>query len=319
MSSRRALTALCLLVVLSLAAPRLAVWVDPMARLAETLVAPSQSVIRAVFLPRAERLIDTDPNPAVAGLEAQTQQLRTLLRRSEQRVRELERLIEQLQQGRLLNQFTGVNQLDAAVIGLHANLSTSLLKVLAGTRTGVGPGSVAVFDGVNVVGRVVDSDERLCRVLPITDRQAGRLRGVVLTAERLTPESDPLGRRVRVGPAEGQRLSVILEPNGRGVLTGSVEYPPIQAGETLEDRARREQAVEPGMLVRLSDPSWPRSAQMLVLGVIERAERLDNDRRRVTVRPLADLERLSEVSLRVPVDALADAPEQGVPGAGAPR
>lgn len=319
MSWRRALTALCLLVVLSLGAPRLAVWVEPMARLAETLVAPSQSVIRALFLPRAQRLIDTDPSPAVEGLEGQIQQLRTLLRRSEQRERELERLVEQLQQGRLLNPFAGVNQLDAPVIGLHANLSTSLLKVLAGTRAGVVRGAVAVFDGVNVVGRVVDTDERLCRVLPVTDRQAGRLRGVVLTAERLTPESDPLGRRVRAGPGEGQRLSVILEPNGRGVLTGSVEYPPIRPGETLEDRARREQVVEPGMLVRLSDPSWPRSAQMLVLGVIERAERLDNDRRRVTVRPLAELERLSEVSLRLPVDAQADAPEQDAPLPGAPR
>jgi hypothetical protein len=75
-------------------------------------------------------------------------------------------------------------------------------------------------------------------------------------------------------------------------------------GGLFQTRVRlqaNERPPEIGQLVRLADKSWPRNAQMsLVIGAIERTPEPDSvGFYIVTVKPTLDLERLSEVVLRI--------------------
>ena len=56
------------------------------------------------------------------------------------------------------------------------------------------------------------------------------------------------------------------------------------------------------MVVRLQDPNWPASAQMLIIGKIVRVEPKPTEplRQVITVRPVYDLSRLGEVVVRIP-------------------
>ena len=70
-----------------------------------------------------------------------------------------------------------------------------------------------------------------------------------------------------------------------------------------------EKPPEVGQLVRVDDKSWPRNAQMaLVIGAIERPPEPDSvGWYIVTVKPTLDLERLSEVVLRISPEEPEDA------------
>jgi hypothetical protein len=56
------------------------------------------------------------------------------------------------------------------------------------------------------------------------------------------------------------------------------------------------------MIVRLGDERWPQSAQMLEIGIVEAVETPpDNIRiRTIVIRPRYRIDRVSEVTLRVP-------------------
>lgn len=107
-------------------------------------------------------------------------------------------------------------------------------------------------------------------------------------------------------------IRCLLFPNRSGRLAGDAEVLNPTAGRPSPPKP------EPGMVVRLLDASegaWPRSARMLVVGVVEMVEPNPDQPLRplVTVRPTVQLRRLSEVVLRIPVDE----GERGDAGGGA--
>ena len=80
-------------------------------------------------------------------------------------------------------------------------------------------------------------------------------------------------------------------------LTACTKQPP----EKIMPYVRQPEQIVPGMTVRLDDDAWPRSAQMLVLGTVER---IDDDpdkglRKIVTVRPTVEIERVKEVTFQL--------------------
>lgn len=82
-----------------------------------------------------------------------------------------------------------------------------------------------------------------------------------------------------------------LDPVGDGTLRGPVE---------IQDGAQPE--LKPGTIVRLADPDrWPLHAQMLVVGIVERVYPSPDQplRSNIVVRPTLELERVSNVVLRV--------------------
>ncbi len=169
-----------------------------------------------------------------------------------------------------------------------------LLRVKAGEMDGVTDNAVAITSELQIIGRVTSIEAKTCTVRPITSKtagDAGRVQGAIMVDE------------------SGERLLCVLSPVGNGLLRGDVEEP--RSGKNIEP-------VE-GQLVRVSDPTWPKNANMLVLGTVESVEpsAISPRRKTVTVRPtILRLEMVSELILRVPPPAEAGGTTGGVPGGG---
>lgn len=115
------------------------------------------------------------------------------------------------------------------------------------------------------------------------------------------------------------RLLCQLEPIGNGTLRGPVFRPEAPAGSP--EASAPEPAV--GQTVRLDDDAdrWPRHAQMLIIGRVERVDPNPDMplRKIITVRPTLALDRVSEVVLRIseePAELAPEKPSTAKPGAG---
>ena len=286
---------LVLLFLLSIVPMRFTRWTTGFADVATTISAPVSNAVRWVADPLT-RPFRRSADPALA--EQYKQELEVARQRAldmELKVRELERLVFELQRGAELTPELGVRQIAAPVIGRSTEASSTALQVRAGAGRGVVENSVAVVEGLQLLGKVERVTGAWCIVRPVTDPSAGGLMAIIMTAEDLDS-----GIPCRLEPTAGNRLS--------GPATWVFE-------------AERQAPVEitVGMTVRLRDETWPRSAQMLVVGeVVEVASAPDEPTRTiVTVAPTVPLERVSEVVLRVPIDPQASGTESGG-GAGGP-
>jgi cell shape-determining protein MreC len=200
---------------------------------------------------------------------------------------QVEALQKQLDEFRAHEQPLGLRHLLARVIGSPSNPGSGVLIVKAGKRHGVEPRTVAVAGGSQVVGRVEEVSATTCSLVLLTTLSAGPVGGIV--------------------PAENTEDPALkmphLYPTKDGTLSGLVEYDRARPG-----KPQRELKI--GDTVRLSDDTWPSSAQMLVLGTIVRIDPTVESalRKRVTVLPTFRLDRVTEVTLR-----LAERAEGGGP------
>lgn len=282
-----------LLVLLCLLPARWLTWVSWFAGLADTAIIPVQAPVRNAAAWLAGRVSAGDADsPELAAAREEAERSRTLYLQTLEEVSVLREQVEALQSGRALSPgLMGMAQLVAPVLGEQQAGAGRVLKVRAGRSQGVVAGDPVTFRGVHLVGRVVgDVDLHFSRVQVITDKAAGnaagpdrgRINGVIILGEtdgRLPP--DPMAERVQC----------LLTPTGDGRLSGDV------AGWSA--RADRSQPrVEIGAIVRLSDERWPASAQMLVLGRVEREDTKPNQRQTIVVTPLFDPAKIREVIVR---------------------
>ncbi len=308
LNPRTALTfAILALIVLAFAPPRLAGWVGAFSSPIRTVLAPLSRPFELVL---GLRLTDRELSPNESEtLSLMRQERDGYLRETNQLRAEndvLRRVIAELQQGLELNVNIPVRQFQAPVIGSSMELSSRLLTVRAGVREGVEPkASVAVIRGVHLVGRVVgEPSDRFCSVLPFTDRSAGPIQGVVMFGP------------TQFGPA------CFLEPRGDGSLVGRLRTEsvllPTGAESASLDPAGGDAigGVRAGMIVRLADESWPQSAQMLEIGIVESVQLLPEDMRirSVVVRPQFRIDRVSDVTLRVPAPPAPPPPAAAAAG-----
>ncbi len=271
---------LVLLFLLAIVPMRFTRWTTGFADVAITVSAPVSNAVRWVADPLT-RPFRRSADPALA--EQYRQELEVARQRSldlELKVRELERLVFELQRGAELTPELGVQQVAAPVIGRFSEASSSALQVRAGTGRGVVENSVAVVEGLQLLGRVERVTGAWCVVRPITDDAAGGLMALVMTGEDLD-----------------SGIQCRLEPAGGGRLEGPATW-------VFDETRRAPVEIAVGMTVRLRDETWPRSAQMLIVGeVVEVAPAPDEPTRTIiTVAPTVPLERVSEVVLRVPID-----------------
>jgi len=259
----------CAMLLLSVLPARWIRWESWIAERPATIVlGPLQQPIRTLVGWFRRPGSGRNDNPQVADLKKQLEEVQTRLLNEQSQNDGLRRQITELQKGLALNPDVP-RQLFAPIIGGGADLSGGFLKAKAGSRDGVEVGSVAVVGGVNLVGKVRRVPDPYCLILPITERAAGSIRGVVmLSDDQPGPQCEFL-------------------PTGDGGLRGKAEWAPNK-GE-----------VKAGMVVRLDDPNWPATARMLVLGHVESVETAANQRRIVIVRPEVPLDTVSEVVLRI--------------------
>lgn len=260
------------LLLLSFAPARLTGWARGLQDPAIVLVAPIAHTAGAV----ARFLRPARPGPAPpqelreALLERDRLERRYLA--ALQRIEDLERRVASLQRGVGVEPSADVTPVVAPVIGASSDPRDGALMVRAGKAQGITPRvSIAVAAGEHLVGRVVDVRVRHSYVLPITRAPAEEW----IQAAVITPDK-PLGFLCQ------------LRATGAGTLAGDLESSAV--------------GVEVGQTVRLRDPSWPQSAQMLVIGRVEAINPKSDAplRKVVTVRPAIDIERVAEVILRTP-------------------
>ncbi|MEZ6232785.1 MAG: rod shape-determining protein MreC [Phycisphaerales bacterium] len=280
MEPRRLLgVAVVALVVLSLTPARHLAFAGWFGTLAQTLAAPvSHPVSRVVgwvtpggSLPAAEGTADDWRDRAEA--------FETLYLREREENARLRSLVEDLQAGVAIAPGVSVRQLSASVVAASSDLASGLLTVRTPAGAGVSPrATVAIVEGIQLLGTVDSASPLLCQVRPITDASSPRLEGVVILGDS----------------RDAPRLLCTLSPTGSGTLAGPVES---AAGLAESEGLQR------GQRVRLADPTWPASAQQLVIGVVERIDSNPDQplRKQIVVRPLVDLSRVREVVLRIPI------------------
>jgi hypothetical protein len=267
--------------VCSLLPGRMLRWAGHGRDIAITLTAPMQQPLRwLATVGRAEERVDE--GVTVESLMAQLDEAQLQIARLASDKEELERMVRELQSGQLLGMDRDVRRFAAYVIGGGDAVNGSLMKVRAGSRQGVVPrSSIAVLNGVDLVGRVVDVAAGHCLVQPITDKNAGTVWGAIMLDDG-TP-----------GPG------CTLSPAGDGTLFGRMgtDAPEGQPGWTPR----------PGMVVRVDDAGWPAAAQMRIIGRIEKVEPSPDQplHKRITVRPAQSIEQATLVVLMMPDQATA--------------
>lgn len=235
-------------------------------------------------------------DPQLRTLQEEIETLQQQLLRSQQENQRLNEVLEEVANIVNVNPHLPVRHLRAAVIGVSSDLSSGVLTVRAGRKNGVETNTVALGAGMQLLGKVARSDERVCKVQPITSKASGAIEARIM------------------GPASGQSLKCRLEPSGDGTLRGPVGTADA-VGIPFE--------IAVGQLVRLDDRErWPEHAQMLLLGRVEKVEPNPDQplRRVVTVRPTMSISQAAEVILRMGAELgeTEAAAKAGGPAGGSP-
>lgn len=250
-----------------------------------TVLAPVQSGVRSTWVWLRGPAPGITDNAELERMRLAVEEANARYLRAQVEADDLRRLVAGLSRFRDLNPMSSDTVVIAPVIGPSPDLSGGLITVRAGTRDGVQPDSVAVVQGVHVVGQVKRVDDKTCGVLPVTfaGRRTGSaptVRGVVMLDEQ------------RVGPF------CSLQPTGEGTLRGRVE-------DTGDPNAPDQATLMLGMTVRLNDDAWAAGSRMLILGTITAIEPVPTSplRKLVTVTPVYTVERWNQVMIRVPGSA----------------
>ena len=255
-------------------------WLGWTSGLAEIVNVPVQP-----FADAGVRLRDRlrPPNDPLAGESDKVQHLieefekaRALSQRKQLRIEALEEEIRELQDAQRFHrgQAVEIDTLFARISGRSPDRAGGLVRLNMGSREGVVGGTVAVFRGVHLVGRVASDVSRLSSwLVPLTDPTSGLVEAVILPADdrAISLESAP---------------RVQLAPDGTGGLVGDLDKAVV---------------VRRGDVVRLSDPAWPKSAWGMIVGFVESMS--DKERQpllsAVLVRPRYHAHRLSSVTLKI--------------------
>ncbi len=212
----------------------------------------------------------------ILRLSEDNERYKALYRRAQSRIADLEEQLEQLQQAELSSPRTEIRFITAGVTGHNPNRPSDVVELSRGTRFGVREGTVAVYNGVHIIGRVTRVSLFASWLLPVTSRASGLIRALVYPKGR--PEATIRDAAV-----------IQLEPQGDGTFIADLS---------------REVKVAEGDLVSLADPAWPEAAQAMLLGTVESVRVKDQDllRNTLVVRPRHQAHYLRYVTLKVELE-----------------
>ena len=248
---------------------------------ARIALAPPSRVFTLVadFLrpPRSAALAD---DPAIREIEQARDEYQRRWRSAEEQIKRLQQQLAEFQRGRAILPNLAFTPFATPIVARATDPTSGVITVRGGRDRAIIPNAVASTEGVHLVGRVVAVNARTSDIQPITHRATNWM-------------------RVSIDPASPESTSVAyaqVQPIGEGLLRGEVDAdaPDVQVGQT----------------VRLADTSWPESAQSLVVGEIVEISPKDVQPLRtvITVRPVVDPARVSQVLLWIPEDSVSALP-----------
>ncbi len=250
---------------------------------------PFQTVIAPISAPLAKVASWLRPgegnragadDPAVEELRRQVEFYRSEYLLAEQRMEQMARVIEALQDGVPFAQGARLRRVEGTRIG--SDLSAGTIEINRGRTHGVTLNTVAVAVAApqHLVGIVTNIGPMTSSVHVLTDsRIIPSLIEALIVREGVTTPGE-IARSPRCQ----------FRPVGDGTLAGTLG---------IDEAAR----VQSGDAAFLDDPYWPGSAQRLVMGRVVRIEDTDKPLfRRVVIRPDLDLARVRAVVLRISAD-----------------
>ncbi len=188
-------------------------------------------------------------------------------------IEQLEEQLEELQRIPLTDERRAVVPLTAQITGRNPRGQETVVRLNRGSRSGVERDNVAVFGGVHLIGRVINTGTVQSEMRPITH-----------------PDTPPI--TVRILPIDqpqkpiDEGVRALLEPRGDGTFRCEIE---------------RLHTVNEGDLVRLAANDWPSAAQAMVVGTVTSVRQSDRNplKKIVIVTPRFRTFELSFVNLLV--------------------
>lgn len=272
------LAALGLTFIVALLPTRWLGWVNDLSSIVRLPVAPlgdlGNSAAR-LFRPPAVAHADLEPQTRelVTDLEQQRDQFERLYHAADQRVAELEEQLQQLQQVPVESLSVPVTRLLAQITTRHPGRSDGPVQLNRGARHGVERNSIAVYQGVHILGRIGDVTNVASSLHPLTNPATGLIRAAIF----------PSGAEEA---SVHEAAKVALRPTGEGTFLADVAS---------------EHAVQTGDTVRLFDPAWPDGAQAMIIGNVTDVRRKDDQplRNEVVITPRFTVSQLADVTLIV--------------------
>lgn len=191
---------------------------------------------------------------------------------AQMRIAELEEQLVQIQQIPMTELDVPTRLLSASITARDPRSRTANVQINRGRQHGVVEGTIAVFGGVHLIGKVSSVDRVSSMVLPITNPDHGSLWAIVFpTDQPMTTVSDA--------------VAIELRPRGDGAFVAEPQADvPISRGD----------------LVRLAAMhDWPRSSLGMVIGVVESISNEQSLRKHVIVQPRYEAVHVPSVVLKI--------------------
>lgn len=293
-ASRVFLAVIALVLILSMLPTGLLGWVGDLSSIVRLPVAPLNDLgnsaaawLRPVPKPHAD--LPPDAQELVKNLEEQRDRYERLYHATSQRILELQDQLAQLQQVPIDTLEAPVSLLRAQITTRHPSEPNAPVQLNRGKRQGVATSTIAVYNGVHLIGRVAEVTPVSCSLHPLTDSATGLIRAAILPAADDTLTIKEAAR-------------VALKPTGDGAFLGEVA---------------KERQIKPGDNVRLFDSAWPMSAQAMIIGIVTDVRTKDDQplRNEIVVKPRYTVAQLADVTLIVE-DESGDEPSRAASRAG---
>jgi len=225
-------------------------------------------IVRAV----PDRL-DAD-DPRLVSLEAKNKEQSVYITQLEARAASLQRQLDRLQELKAID--PSYRYVTASRVAESLGKS-DLFKVSLGSLSGVRVGSLALYQGYQLLGRVSAVSPRSATITPITSKEYGTITALVIA------EDD----------AFENATSCSLDPVGDGTFRGDLgEQSPVKVGLRVVYRDPDPRQINTGPLI----------------GVIEKVSAKDDSPlwNTIIVRPESNLDDVSVVDLKIPRGSASD-------------
>ncbi len=241
-------------------------------RLGELIIPLSAPLVKLSMVVRAvpERMDPKDP--AFEAMQTRNKEQEARISHLEARAASLERQLERLQE--LKANDPSFRPVTAYRVAESLGRS-DLFKVSLGSLSGVRVGSLALYQGYQLLGRVSAVSPRSATITPITSKDYGLITALVIAEDGVFEHA----------------MSCTLDPAGDGTLTGEIG----------KDEASQQSPVRVGQRVVYRDPDLRQLNTGPLIGVIEKVE--PNKAPlfvTITVRPESNLDDVSVVDLKIP-------------------